>query len=205
MLKRAVLKRLIAAFALLCGIATGAVAQSGYRIQPGDVLSIEVLEDSALNRQTLVLPDGSITFPLVGTVQAGGRTLDEVDQTLTSGLAPNFAVTPTVYVAIARLAAQGGQQIEETIATFIMGEVNAPGRKEVAPGTTILQLLAQSGGITSFAARRRIELRRTDSDSGEVTTYLFSYDGRANGPRIRGGTTLEEGDVVVVPTRGLFE
>jgi len=205
MLKRAVITRILAALALLGGMATAAPAQSEYQIQPGDVLTIEVLEDSALNRQTLVLPDGSITFPLVGTVQAGGRTLDEVDSALTSALAPNFATTPTVYVAIARLAAQGGQQIEETIDTYIMGEVNAPGLKQVKPDTTILQLLAAAGGITPFAADRRIELRRTDPDSGEVTTYLFSYDGKANGPRIRGGTTLVEGDVVVVPTRGLFE
>jgi len=148
MLKRAVITRILAALALLGGMATAAPAQSEYQIQPGDVLTIE---------------------------------------------------------AIARLAAQGRQQIEETIDTYIMGEVNAPGLKQVKPDTTILQLLAAAGGITPFAADRRIELRRTDPDSGEVTTYLFSYDGKANGPRIRGGTTLVEGDVVVVPTRGLFE
>ena len=65
--------RVLTVFFLMAGLAGAAAAQSDYRIQPGDTLQIEVLEDPNLNRSVLVLPDGSISVPLVGTVRAGGR------------------------------------------------------------------------------------------------------------------------------------
>jgi len=190
----------------------GSEAQGGYQVRPGDTLSIEVLEDPGLNRGVLVLPDGTISFPLVGTVSAQGRTVAELQTILAGGLASNFAVPPNVFVSVSTLAEQprprGGPVRPKTpvmIDTYITGEVAKPGRIEVKPGTTILQLLSEAGGITKFAAHRRIELRRTDHLTGHVTKYLYSYTGRANGPRISGSTILSPGDVVVVPQRRLFE
>ena len=201
---RALAAQVLTTMAFLVAMAGSVAAQGGYEIQPGDQVRIEVLEDSSLNRDVLVLPDGSISFPLVGTIAAAGRTLDGLDAALTRAIEPNFAATPTLSVSISQLAADE-DGLDEPINTYIMGEVNEPGLREVEEGTTILQLLAESGGITPFAARKRIELRRTDPDTGEVTTYLFSYDGQGRGPRIRGSTPLVAGDVVVVPSRGLFE
>ena len=68
--------RFLTALLLMVGLAGVATAQSNYRIQPGDTLQIEVLEDANLNRSVLVLPDGSISFPLAGTVKAGGRSVE---------------------------------------------------------------------------------------------------------------------------------
>ena len=79
-------------------------AQDDYRLQPGDVLRIEVLEDQTLNREALVLPDGSISLPLAGMVQAGGRNINSVQSDIAAKLAPNFAAPPTVFVGISRLA-----------------------------------------------------------------------------------------------------
>ena len=62
-------------------VATGAWAQS-YQIQPGDALRVEVLEDPTLNRTVLVLPDGSITFPLAGSVRAAGQSTDGLSSSL---------------------------------------------------------------------------------------------------------------------------
>jgi len=188
-----------------------AAAQTGYTLKPGDVLRIEVLEDPNLNRETLVLPGGTISFPLAGTIQAGGRTVSEVESAITQALAGNFAAEPNVFVSVAQLAERDAPRApsapapDPVIDTYIMGEVNQPGRKEVSPGTTILQLLAEAGGLTNFAAETRIELRRTYPSTGESRVYYFSYTGRANGPRIAGSTQLSPGDVVVVPQRRLFE
>ena len=132
---------------------------------------------------------------------------------LVSALAPNFAQPPTVFVSVTGLVQPRPRVVGPaapppepvTIATFITGEVASPGRIEVEPGTTILQLIAQAGGLSRFAAERRIELRRTDRVAGRVTRYLFSYSGVADGPRISGATVLHEGDVIVVPERKLFE
>ncbi|MEM1149663.1 MAG: polysaccharide biosynthesis/export family protein [Pseudomonadota bacterium] len=194
--------------AMLWVTASAALAQ-GYKVRAGDTLAIEVLEDGSLNRQVLVLPDGSINFPLVGSLRASGRTATQLQQQLAQGLAPSFAVVPTVFVSVASIFVPPDRPVRTpepiTIGAFVMGEVNGPGRFDVEPGTTILQILAQAGGLTRFAAERRIELRRTHPLSGTVTRFIFSYTGRGKGPLISGGTVLSEGDVVVVPARRLFE
>lgn len=200
------------ALASMILLAGAALAQSNYTLRAGDTLAIEVLEDASLNRTVLVLPGGSINFPLVGGVQAGGRTVDQVRQSLVAGLTANFANPPTVFVAVAGLAerkpvvrAAPQPEEEETISAFVTGEVNGPGKLELEPGTTILQVIAQAGGLTPFAAEKRIELRRVDPASGRMQTYLFSFTGKGRGPRISGATVLAEGDVIVVPERRLFE
>lgn len=201
------------ALACLILLAGAALAQTKYKLRSGDTLTIEVLEDASLNRTVLVLPGGSINFPLVGPVQAGGRTVDQVRQSLVAGLTANFANPPTVFVAVAGLAerkpaapaAPAQPEEEETISAFVTGEVNGPGKLELEPGTTILQVIAQAGGLTPFAAKKRIELRRVDPASGQMQTYLFSFTGKGRGPRISGATVLTEGDVIVVPERRLFE
>ncbi len=202
---RTVIASLIA-FVMTMVVASGAWAQS-YQIQPGDALQIEVLEDPSLNRTVLVLPDGSITFPLAGSIRAGGLSTNGLSSSLASALAPNFNAPPTVFTSIARVAppAFPGSLTPTgpTIDVFIMGEVNAPGKYLATEGTTILQVLAQAGGLTNFAARKRIELRRADSKAGAVNKYKYNYDGSGSG--IKGNTVLKTGDVVVVPARRLFE
>ena len=199
--------RFLTAFLLLTGLAGLAAAQGSYRIQPGDTLQVEVLEDPNLNRNVLVLPDGSISFPLVGTVQAGGRSIDAVAKTLAAELAENFAVEPSVLVSVAALASEDPrlEDTPELMNVYILGEVNAPGRKEVLPGTTLLQFLAEAGGLTRFAAEKRLQLRRVDPDSRQETVYRFNYRSMGGQDSISGTTVLAPGDVIVVPERRLFE
>ena len=192
-------------FVVAMVVATGAWAQS-YQIQPGDALRVEVLEDPTLNRTVLVLPDGSITFPLAGSLRAAGQSTDGLSSSLSSALASNFNTPPTVFISIASLggpALQGAAAAGPTIDVFVMGEVGVPGKHLAVEGTTILQFLAQVGGLTNFAAQKRIELRRADSQSGALNTYIYNYKGSGSG--INGTTVLKSGDVVVVPARRLFE
>ena len=197
------------AFLLALLVTSPVAAQSGYQIRPGDTLRIEVLEDSSLNRNTLVLPDGTISFPLSGTLKASGRTVSEVQGSIAEGLAANFAATPNVFVSVNTLVefkpGRSSKSKRPVVAAYAMGEVAKPGKMEVDRGTTILQFLAEAGGLTKFAADKRIELRRTDPKSGAVTTYLFSMYGQAKTARIPGSTVLQPGDVIVVPERRLFE
>ena len=198
--------RIILGALLATILTTGAFAQSSYQIRSGDSLQIEVIEDPSLNRSVLVLPDGSINFPLVGTIPAAGRSIDAVKSDLAAALAGNFAAAPNVFVGVGTLAAPRAARAAgaaRTISVYAMGEVATPGKADVAPGTTVLQLLAQAGGFTRFAAQKRIQLRRT-SKSGAEQIYVFNYDGiGASG--IAGSTRLKAGDVIVVPQRKLFE
>lgn len=200
--------RILAAF-LAMAVATTAWAQSGYRIKSGDQLAIEVIEDPSLNRQVLVLPDGSVSFPLVGIIQAGGKSTDNFRSDLAAALAPNFATTPSVFVSVAALAdrqlSRGGPVTPATIDIYVMGEVATPGKVEIEPGSTLLQALAQAGSFTKFAATKRIQLRRVDPKTGGYVTYVFNYRAVEGGAHITGQTVMAEGDVIVVPQRRLFE
>ena len=193
-------------FALLLG-AGAALAQGSYMIQPGDTLAVEVLEDTSLNRQLLVLPDGSINFPMAGTLQASGRTAEQLERAITSRIGGNFSVTPTVYVSVVGLSDTSEQQVSEgdTYVVYLVGEVNEPGPKAVLPGTTFLQFLSQSGGFTKFAATKRLQLRRTDAKTGRQRLYKINYRSISQGAQIVSDPVLREGDVVLVPERRLFE
>lgn len=198
--------KFLAGFALAIGLALPTLAQDTYQISPGDALQVEVLEDPSLNRTVLVLPDGTISFPLAGTVRVAGRSVAAAGQALASRMAGNFAVEPTVYVSLAALAQREARIAEENlISVYAVGEVNAPGRKEVEPGTTLLQLIAEANGLSRFAAEKRLRLRRTDPKTGEETVFGFNYRSMGGPDSVSGSMVLMPGDVLVVPERRLFE
>lgn len=192
--------------AILISVATlgAAQAQDTYKVRPGDVLRVEVLEDGNLNRDTLVRPDGQISIPLVGSITAGGRTLSQIQADLAGALAGSFAAPPNVFVTIGSLAERTvGTSVARTISVYVIGESGAQGKVDVKPRTTLLQLIAQAGGFGPFAATKRIQLRRTAKDGSE-RVYNFNYDSILAGGS--GGTTrLQDGDVIIIPQRRLFE
>ena len=185
--------------------ATSAVAQSGYQILPGDTLQVEVLEDSSLNRSVLVLPDGTISFPFAGSVQAAGRTAAQVDSAITSGIAGNFASEPNVFVTVQTLSERAVGTGPAQVHIYMMGEIAAPGEKHLRRGTTLVQALAETGGFTSFAATKRIVLRRIDSRTGQQFVRRINYKAIADGAAVGGDIVLRDGDVIIVPERRLFE
>lgn len=130
--------------AMALSLSTAAMAQSGYAIQTGDTLNIEVLEDPSLDRNVLVLPDGRISFPLIGTITAAGRSVDSLRNALVAALTPDFASPPTVFVSVGRIAEQRETPAPapEVTTVFAIGEVSRPGEIEGEPGLTILQALA---------------------------------------------------------------
>lgn len=197
-----ILRRILVALFLLPVLALAAAAQD-YRIRAGDVLQIEVLEDATLNRSAIVLPDGQITLPVAGTIRVSGRSLAQVQADIAQRLSPGFATTPTVYVTLSALAERPAPSAPRTIAVYVLGAANTPGKVEVAPGATFLQALAQAGGASPFAAKKRIQLRRVDK-SGVERVYRLDLDAIENGAS-GGSTRLVNGDVIVIPQRKLFE
>lgn len=189
----------------ICAVffATVAAAQSGYQVRSGDTLTVEVLEDPSLNRSVLVLPDGTVSFPFAGSVRAAGRSASQISDAITAGIASNFATEPNVFVTVETLRvateAVGPAQID----VFMMGEIATPGERQLDRGTTLIQALATTGGFTSFAATKRILLRRTEGGKQKVMriNYKAIADGTAVGQDIR----LKDGDVIIVPERRLFE
>lgn len=193
--------------------ASAVFAQGNYAVRPGDTLRIEVLEDTTLNRNVIVLPDGRFSFPFAGTVLAGGRTLGQIERAVGTAIASNFAAPPNVFASIVSLRPAEPQReqvtaVEEapaTISVFFLGEVNAPGAKAVPPGTTLLQALSLGGGFSNFAALKRVQIRRTEPHSGAQDLFTIDYDALTRGAHLRSNIVLQEGDVILVPQRRLFE
>lgn len=191
--------RVFAAILTMFALTAAASAQNGYTIRSGDTLQIEVLEDPSLNRTALVLPGGSISFPYAGSVPAAGRTAGALASDLASQLSSNFATTPNVFVSVAQVGVPTGGYVVRTTDIYVTGEIANPGKLEGARGITILQAIAQGGGLTKFAAGKRIQLRRGDK------IYPYNYITNGGSGSIPGSTVLAPGDVIVVPQRTLFE
>ncbi len=200
---------------MVLALLTAAVFSAGdalaqqYKIKSGDQLVIEVLEDPSLNRSTLVLPDGRISFPMAGTVSVAGKTIEQVRSELQAALASNFAAPPTLFVGLTRVSERlvrggGGKAAPATMDIYVLGEVAKPGKIAVKRGTSILQMFAEMGGFTKFAATKRVQLRRENS-RGSLTTYQFNYAALERGARLTNNLTLQDGDTIVVPQRRLFE
>lgn len=182
-------------FLTLVFSSTFAAAQD-YRVQPGDTLRIEVIEDSSLNRSVLVSPDGRISLPSAGAVRAGGRTIEQIQSALADALESSFVTRPNIYVDVESLAPE---EEDETIAIFVVGEGTTVGQVDIVPGSTLLQSIAAFGGFTNFAATKRIQLRR-GSD-----IYLIDYTKILDGTSTNGAVRMREGDVIIIPQRKLFE
>lgn len=196
---------LIAALLMLPTWAGVSQAQSSYQIQPGDRLSIEVLEDPNLNRSVLVTPDGSFSLPLAGSVRAAGRSIGQVSADVANQLSPNFANRPTVTVSIASVSlGLTALPTGPTIVVYVLGEVNTPGKYTVDQDITIWQFLAEIGGLTKFAAVKRVQVRRTEK-SGKETVYNLNFKDILQGKTSVGTATLKSGDVIIIPQRRLFE
>jgi polysaccharide export outer membrane protein len=196
-------RKFIAAGVVLAAGAAAALAQTEgetdfYRIEVGDRIAVSVLEDPGMNQTALVRPDGRITLPLVGTVPAQGRTIEALQSTIRRALTPNFVQPPTVTVSLVDL---GDGPVPP--AFYILGEVARPGRYELETPVDILQALALAGGPGVFAATERIQLRRRAE--GEEVVTLFDYEQVKDGGAVTESLGVVDGDVIVVPVRGLFE
>jgi polysaccharide export outer membrane protein len=187
--------RVIFALAVLLGICTGVTAQD-YVLRAGDTIEVSVRYDPSLNRKVMVAPDGRISFPLAGYIRAAGLTIPGLEKELSNRLRKNFKTDPQVSVTLADVGEGTGSQI------FITGEVNKPGNYTFNPGTSVMQAIALSGGLSKFAAKSRIQIHRRVAGSEQV--LLFNYSDFESGKNLGGNIILQPGDVIVVPERGLF-
>tara|TARA_R110002049_G_scaffold100718_2_gene244991 strand:- start:3505 stop:3870 length:366 start_codon:yes stop_codon:yes gene_type:complete len=118
----------------------------------------------------------------------------------------NFATRPTVLVSLIQLrepAAPAPQADPDLMSVYVIGEVNNPGLIETENRITMLQALSLAGGMTDFAAVKRVQLRRVVNGSEKV--YGLNYQQILDGQSGVGLTSIADGDVIVVPARRLFE
>lgn len=168
--------------------ASAAVANDGYRLNAGDKLAIKVWQEENLHEDVVVLPDGTISFPLVGHVPAAGKTTEELVNLLQERLS-QFVPSPEINI---RLISADGNMI------YVIGQVNKPGVLIMIRPTDVMQALSMAGGLTNFAKKNDIRILRHAVD-GHTITFPFEYGDVEDGENLESNIQLQSGDTVVVP------
>jgi polysaccharide biosynthesis/export protein len=158
-----------------------------YEISPEDVLGISVWKEDGLSKEVLVRPDGGISFPLAGDLQAAGKTAQEIELEITRRLM-KYMAQPVVSVTVLKVV---GNKI------YVMGKVNKPGEYLAGRYLNVLQALSLAGGLTPFAAENDIKVLR--KQGGRDLVFPFNYSEIRRGNNLEQNITLKGGDVVVVP------
>lgn len=167
--------------------AAEAAADQAYRVGPEDVLDISVWKEEGLKRDVVVRPDGGFSFPLIGEVEAQGKSIAQLREEISRRL-ERFIPDPVVTAAIIKISSQR---------VYVIGKVNKPGELMIGRAIDVLQALSMAGGLTPFAASNDIKVvRRVE---GKSVTYPFRYADIERGQRLDQNITLLPGDVVVVP------
>jgi polysaccharide export outer membrane protein len=166
-----------------------AVAFGGddYLVQPGDMLTVSVWKETDLTSDLLVRPDGNISMPLVGEVEAARHTVEQVRAVIDQRLR-KFIPDPSVTVIVKQTM---GDQI------FVIGKVNKPGQYPINRPVDVMQALSLAGGTTPFASVNGILVLRRDG--AREVTLKFRYGDIERGRNLQQNILLRSGDTVVVP------
>lgn len=165
--------------------------EATYYVRPGDLLRVTVWKEEELDRDVLILPDGTMDFPLIGSFTAQGKTTAQLQNEIKRMLKPYIpAASVTVIVKETR-----GNSIS------IIGQVARPGDVIMNRKMSVMQALSQVGGLTAYADDDIVILREVD---GEEVSIDFDYSSVSAGRALDSNITLQPGDVIVVPTARLF-
>jgi polysaccharide biosynthesis/export protein len=157
-----------------------------YRIGPRDVLDITVFQVPELSKVVQVSESGTINYPLAGEMVAGSKTAREIEQELTKKLGAKYLQNPAITVFVKE---HNSQRIT------VEGNVGKPGVIPMAGGMTLLQAIAQAGGLGATADKTVVVFRMVDGKRSAMKFDVSDIrDGGVEDPQ------LQTGDVVIVPT-----
>jgi len=159
---------------------------------PEDVLEVVVWRNQDLSRVVIVRPDGMISMPVIGDVQAAGLTSDQLAERITARL-KEYKENPTVSVSVKEINSYN---------VFVIGEVAKPGKYQLKSYTTILQAISIAGGFTPYASRNKLQIVRhiTNGNGGWREVRLaMPYDDLVKGQADPEYLMIKSGDTIVVP------
>ena len=189
-------------FNMLTGAFLGCATQIAYEqsqeplgeflLGPEDVLEITVWRNQDLSRTTVIRPDGLISMPIIGDIQAAGLSANALAKRIAESLTP-FVANPAVSVSVKEI---------NSYSVFVLGEVTKPGKYHLKSYTTLLQAISMAGGFTEFAKKNRLQVVR-NSPNGDGRLHEMRipvrYDDLVLGQGGPGNLVLRSGDTLVVP------
>ena len=169
--------------------ARGPRTDDTYIIGDDDVLAINVWKETELTRSVTVRSDGKISLPLVGEVQAAGRTPRQLEEDIKAALV-GYITDPQVTVIVQTINSRKFN---------ILGEVNKPGSYSLTTDTTIVDAIALAGGLKEFAKKKGVYVIRQGPNGTEIR-ISFNYQNFIKGKKNTGQDfQLKPNDTVVVP------
>lgn len=185
---------LSAAPAAAAGPAPAAGALKPYRINPGDEIEIYVWGDERLQRVLKVLPDGSVSFPLVGRIDALNKLPTDLESVVVAGLADQYRNSvPRVTVSVKNPSG---------LTFSVAGKVRAPGNFTPGHYVNVLEAISVAGGPTEFADLSRVKIFRKAGAQIQVIEVRLdnTMKGNPSAADLQGAIVeLQSGDTVVVP------
>ena len=172
--------------AMTASIASAEVPQ-GYKLRHGDLIQVSVWGEEKLHKESLVLPDGSITYPLAGRVEVIGLTSTEAEKKIAEKLKA-YLPDPQVSVVIEKIAGN---------LVHVLGKVVKPGQVLMNGPMTVLDALGVAGGLDKFADKGAIKvLRNTPQGQKLIPVH---YEQLIRGERLESNVILNPGDTILVP------
>lgn len=159
-----------------------------YVIGLEDILSVNVWKEPELSvKEVVVRPDGKISVPLIGDIQASGLTPMQLQERITERM-KEYVAAPSVTIVVLRVGSRS---------VSIVGQVAKPGIYYLGAPMTVLELLARAGGIGPDAEEKKIAIVRTEG--GKTVSYRFNYKDVSKGKRLEQNIELKNGDTIIVP------
>ncbi|MBC2713700.1 MAG: polysaccharide export protein [Desulfobacteraceae bacterium] len=158
-----------------------------FLIGPEDELEISAWKDESLTKNVVIRPDGKFSFPLIGEVMAGGRTVDELSQEVEKRVR-SYVPDARVTVMLTKVSSPK---------VYIVGKVDNPGVYLMGRPITVMQALSMAGGLTTFADKNDILIIRTGDDGQKV--FKFDYSKVSKGKELEQNIQLEPADTLVIP------
>ena len=158
-----------------------------YTLGSEDVIEVSVWKEEDFSKVVLIRPDGRISLPLIGDIQAAGLTAEKLTENIKKALG-DYVDSPTVSVIV--------QQIN-SLKIFIQGEVASPGVLELRSNTTLLQAISLAGGFTEWAKKDKIAILRRSGDK-EIRIPV-DYEKILSGKDPSQNILLKRGDTIIVP------
>jgi len=168
-------------------------APTGFLLGPEDELEITVWGNKDLTRATVIRPDGLISMPIIGDVQAAGLTADALAQRIAERLRQYLATNPSVSVSVKTI---------NSYSVYVLGEVTKPGKFQLKSYITVLQAISMAGGFTDYAKKNKLQILRVTQDGDhnrQEVRIPIRYDDLLSGRGEPGNVVLHSGDTVVVP------
>jgi polysaccharide export outer membrane protein len=158
-----------------------------YIVGESDVLHVNVWKEPEVSQTVTVRTDGNISLPLINEVKVSGMTPLQIQIMIAEKLKA-YLTNPQVTVTVTEIRSKRA---------FITGEVARPGGYSLNAETTVLQLIAEAGGFTTFAKRDAIVILRLEN--GMQQKLAFKYKDVVQGKNASQNIALRPGDTVVVP------